>query len=274
MKKQNAKENPVLRKIYEVIFEAETPAGKLFDVLLVIFIILSVVAVCLESVQAIKAHFGKELVTIEWFFTILFTIEYLLRIISVKKPLSYILSFYGVIDLLSILPSYLGLYYYGAQSLHVIRSIRLLRIFRLFKLTRYVGESEVLYSAMKASRHKIIVFLFVVATIVIFMGALMYLIEGDEHGFTSIPKSMYWAIVTMTTVGYGDLAPQTDLGRFFASALMILGYGIIAVPTGIVTAEITNAAKNKDTRTCNNCLLEGHLDDAVHCRRCGDKLDE
>lgn len=257
------------KKLYTVIFEAETPAGRLFDILLVWAILLSVVVVCLESIREVKASYGPILLMIEWFFTILFSVEFLLRIISIRKPSSYLFSFYGAVDLLAILPSYLGLFFIGAHSLMVIRSIRLLRVFRLFKLTRYIGEGEVLIKALSSGRHKIMVFVMAVLTIALFMGALMFVVEGESHGFTSIPKGMYWAIVTMTTVGYGDLAPQTDLGKIIASALMIMGYGIIAVPTGIVSVEMANVTKNKTTRTCQSCMLEGHTLEANYCRACG-----
>jgi len=272
MPKQESSQSPWRSKLYEIIFEAETTNGKLFDVLLIFAIILSVLTVCLESIENLKVQFGTAFLYIEWIFTIGFTIEYILRLLSVQRPLSYALSFYGIIDLLAILPSYIAPFYSGAQSLHVIRSIRLIRIFRLFKLTRYVGEGEVLKRALRASRHKIIIFLFTVLSIALFSGALLYLVEGSEHGFTSIPKGMYWAIVTMTTVGYGDLAPQTDLGRTLASFIMIMGYGIIAVPTGIVTAEITHANRGTNTRTCSKCMKEGHEYDATYCRTCGEIL--
>lgn len=260
------------RKLYTIIFEAETPAGRLFDILLIWAILLSVTVVCLESIKTIKASYGSMLLTIEWFFTILFSIEFFFRLVSVRKPASYLFSFYGMIDLLAILPSYLGLVFVGAHSLMVIRAIRLLRVFRLFKLTRYIGEGEVLIKALASGRHKIMVFVMAVLTIALFMGALMFVVEGEANGFTSIPKGMYWAIVTMTTVGYGDLAPQTDFGRVIASALMIMGYGIIAVPTGIVSVEMANVTKNKTTRTCHNCMLEGHTLEANYCRACGAAL--
>ena len=259
-------------KLYIVIFEAETPKGKLFDILLVWAILLSVGIICIESIKSVKNAYGPILLFLEWFFTIVFSIEYILRIISLKKPSSYIFSFFGIIDLLAILPSFLGFFFGGAHSLMVIRSIRLLRIFRLFKLSRYVGEGEVLMKALASGRHKITVFLMAVFAIAIFMGAVMFVVEGEENGFTSIPRGMYWAIVTMTTVGYGDLVPQSDLGRLLASFLMIMGYGIIAVPTGIVSVEIANVTKNQTTRLCTNCMLEGHTIEAVFCRTCGSKL--
>jgi voltage-gated potassium channel len=259
-------------KLYIVIFEAETPAGRLFDILLIWAILLSVGTICIESIRSIRESFGVILQVTEWVFTGLFTIEYVLRILSLKKPSSYVFSFFGIIDLLAILPSFLGIFFGGAHSLMVIRSIRLLRIFRLLKLTRYVGEGEVLLKALNSGRHKITVFLMAVFAIAIFMGALMFVVEGEEAGFTSIPKGMYWAIVTMTTVGYGDLVPYTNLGKVLASFLMVMGYGIIAVPTGIVSAEIANVTKNQTTRLCTNCMLEGHTIEAAFCRKCGSKL--
>lgn len=260
--------------LHEVIFEADTPLGKAFDVVLLWAIILSVAAVSLESVQSIREQYGAVLVGIEWFFTILFTIEYLLRVICVRRPLVYIRSFYGIVDLLAILPTYVSLFVVGAQTLIVIRALRLLRVFRVFKLARYVGEASVLMRALRASRPKITVFLVAVLSVVLIVGSLMYLIEGGQpgSGFTSIPKSVYWTIVTMTTVGYGDIAPQTVPGQVLASAVMIVGYGIIAVPTGIVTAEIAVARREVTTQRCRNCGAEGHDPDAKHCKHCGEKL--
>lgn len=260
--------------LYEVIFEADTPAGKFFDVVLLWAIILSVTAVSLESVESIRAQYGVWLVRIEWFFTILFTIEYLLRVICIPRPWTYIRSFYGIVDLLAILPTYLSLFMVGAHALIVIRALRLLRVFRVFKLARYVGEAGVLIQALRASRPKIIVFLVAVLSVVLIVGSLMYLIEGGQpdSGFTSIPKSIYWTIVTMTTVGYGDIAPQSVPGQVLASMVMIVGYGIIAVPTGIVTAEIAVARRGVTTRHCRNCNAEGHDPDAKHCKYCGAEI--
>lgn len=260
-------------KIYKTIFEAETPLGKAFDVLLLWLIVLSVAVVVIESVEGLRLQFGILLRTCEWVFTILFTIEYFLRIFSTRKPLKYIFSFFGLVDLMSIIPTYLSLYLTGAQSLVVIRAIRLLRVFRLFKLGRYLGEANSLLTALKASRPKITVFLVSVLTLVLIAGSMMYLIEGEEHGFTSIPKGMYWAIVTMTTVGYGDISPGTPLGQFLASILMVCGYAIIAVPTGIVSVELANVSKLPVTsKTCTNCTAEGHAIDAVYCQYCGHGL--
>jgi len=266
-------------RLHEIIFEADTPAGKAFDVALLVAISLSVLAVMLESVAGIRARHGVALVRLEWAFTILFTIEYALRLASVRRPLRYACSFYGIVDLLSIIPTYLTLLPIGAEtrSLLLIRALRLLRIFRVLKLARYVGEASELRSALQASQAKIFVFLWTVLVLVLVVGAAMYLIEGPEHGFTSIPTSVYWAIVTMTTVGYGDIAPSTVAGQVLASLLMITGYGIIAVPTGIVSAEMA-AARRPDapvsTQACRACSAEGHRPDARYCHRCGAALDD
>lgn len=262
-------------KLYEIIFESDTPAGKAFDIALLASIILSVVIVLLESVQHAKAFWGEWLVALEWIFTILFTIEYLARLWVVLNKRSYIFSFFGLVDLLSILPTYLGIFFAGAQSLMVIRILRLLRIFRIFKLARFIGESQNLKQALKASQHKIIVFLTTVVTSVVVFGALIFLIEGPENGFTSIPISIYWAIVTMTTVGYGDIAPQTTLGQTLASIIMIMGYGIIAVPTGIVSAEMVQLKSREKltTQVCPHCMKDGHDADAICCKFCGEKLN-
>jgi voltage-gated potassium channel len=260
-------------RLHEIIFEADTPAGKAFDVALLWVIVLSVVAVMLDSVAWVSAEFGPQLRAIEWVFTILFTIEYALRLYSVRQPARYALSFFGLVDFIAVIPTYLSLLVAGTQSLLVIRALRLLRVFRVLKLAHYLGEADVLMSALRASRAKIIVFLGTVLTIVIVVGAAMYLIEGETSGFTSIPTSMYWAIVTMTTVGYGDIAPTTVLGRFLAAMLMILGYGIIAIPTGIVTVELARMPKSAvSTQACPACSAEGHDADAAHCKYCGAKL--
>ncbi len=260
-------------RLHEIIFEADTPAGKAFDVALLVLIILSVVAVMLESTSTIAARYGPWLRTFEWVVTILFTIEYLLRLYSVGNPLRYARSFFGIVDLLAILPTYLSIFIPGAQTLLVIRALRLLRVFRVLKLAQFVGEASELRAALRASARKIIVFLGAVLTIVVIVGSMMYLIEGEANGFTSIPVSIYWAIVTMTTVGYGDIAPQTALGKILASAIMIMGYGIIAVPTGIVSVELAGVTRKKiSTQACPQCGAEGHDADAVHCKYCGDKL--
>lgn len=262
--------------LYEVIFEADTAAGKAFDVVLLWSILLSVFAVLLESVQAVRVEYGRILYAVEWFFTILFTIEYATRIICVRRPWLYIRSFYGIVDLLSILPTYISIIIGGSQALIVIRALRLLRVFRVFKLVRYVGEASVLMHALRASRPKIIVFLVAVLSIVLIVGSLMYLIEGSQpnSGFTSIPTSIYWTIVTMTTVGFGDITPQTVPGKILASTVMIVGYGIIAVPTGIVTAELSVASRKPaiTTQVCPNCHAAGHDPDATHCKFCGAEL--
>ncbi len=251
-------------QLHEIIFEADTPAGKAFDVALLVLIILSVVAVMLESTSTVAARYGSWLRTFEWIVTIIFTIEYILRLYCVGSPAR------GIVDLLAILPSYLSLIIPGAQSLLVIRALRLLRVFRVLKLAHFVGEASELTAAMRASARKIIVFLGAVLTIVVIVGSMMYLIEGEANGFTSIPVSIYWAIVTMTTVGYGDIAPNTALGKILASAIMIMGYGIIAVPTGIVSVELAGVSRKKiTTQACPECGAGGHDGDAVHCKYCG-----
>jgi voltage-gated potassium channel len=265
---------PWREKVYEIIFEADTSLGKAFDVALLWAILGSVLAVCLDSVAAFEQHYHEVFAIAEWTFTALFSIEYVLRLVSVRQPLRYVFSFYGLVDLLSILPSYLSLMIPGSQHLLVIRIMRLLRVFRVLKLGRYVSESQILMTAIKNSRAKITVFLFTVLTLVVVIGAAMYLIEGPKHGFTSIPRAMYWAIVTLTTVGYGDVTPQTVAGQMLSSVLMILGYGIIAIPTGIVTAELTSVARPRSvtTRTCPSCLSEGHSTAALFCSDCGEEL--
>ncbi len=261
---------PWRRRLHEVIFEADTPAGKAFDVALLVAIVLSVTAVCLESVAAIRAAWGPELRVAEWVFTILFSIEYLLRLLCVGRPAAYARSFYGVVDLLAVVPTYLSLAIAGTQSLLVIRALRLLRVFRVFKLAHLLTEAATLRAALRASIPKITVFLGTVLTAVLIVGAAMYLIEGEQSGFTSIPRAVYWAIVTMTTVGYGDIAPQTVPGQTLAAALMVLGYAIIAVPTGIVTVEISRARRGvPTTQACPQCGGEGHDADAVFCKYCG-----
>jgi len=261
------------RKFYEIIFEADTREGKLFDVIVLWCILLSVVVIFLESIQVLGEKYSLYFHILEWVFTILFTIEYLFRIISVKNPYRYIFSFYGVIDLLAIIPTYLSLVITGSQYLLAIRILRLLRVFRIFKIRSLLAQAELLTRALKASKSKIAVFLFTVLTTIVVIGTIMYVIEGPENGFTSIPTSMYWAIVTMTTVGYGDISPQTPIGQLIASFVMIIGYAIIAVPTGIVSVEIAEASKkNITTQVCPQCLKEGHDNDAVHCKYCGAKL--
>ncbi len=260
-------------RLHEIIFEADTPTGKLFDILLILSIVVSVVLVMLDSVSSLRQSYGDLLYLGEWVFTILFTIEYGLRLYSVGRPLSYATSFFGVVDLLAILPTYLSIIFPGSQYFLVIRLLRVLRIFRVLKLVQYVGEARLLMRAMRASRRKITVFLFVVLTLVIIFGSLMYIIEDSQSGFTSIPQSIYWAIVTLTTVGYGDISPQTGLGQTLAALIMIIGYGIIAVPTGIVTAELAQGYKKSvSTQSCPQCSAEGHDSDAQYCKYCGSIL--
>lgn len=262
-------------RLYEVIYEADTKAGKTFDVTLLILIVASVVLVMLESVPSIDALYHTQLDIAEWIITILFSIEYVLRILIVERPFKYMVSFYGVVDLLSIIPKYISLLVGGAQGLAVLRAIRLLRVFRVLKLTRFIGESRYLLLALRRSRPKVLVFLFTVVVLCIILGSVMYLVEGDEGGFTSIPRSVYWCIVTMTTVGYGDIAPITPLGQVVASAIMIMGYGIIAVPTGIIGVEIAQAKKtHTNTQGCHYCLESNHTDNAKHCHQCGKKLND
>lgn len=259
--------------LHEVIFEAETRAGKTFDVTLICCIILSVTAVVLESVGSIRPKYGDLLYLIEWFFTLLFTFEYILRLFAVRKPLRYATSFFGMVDLLAIIPTYLSVFLVGSQYLLTIRILRLLRIFRILKLTEYLSEASVISTALRASRRKISVFLLAVFSLVVIIGSVMYVVEGEANGFTDIPTSIYWAIVTLTTVGYGDLSPKTALGKTLASIVMIMGYGIIAVPTGIVTVELSQAArKPATTQSCPVCSEQGHDIDAVYCKYCGAQL--
>lgn len=265
---------PWRRRLYEVIFEADTPVGKAFDVLLLVAILLSVGAVVLESVDSYRESYGAAFDIVEWVFTGLFTVEYALRLISVRRKLKYATSFFGIVDLLAVLPTYIDLFVPGAQPLMVIRGLRLIRVFRVLKLGRYVGEADVLLSALRASRAKIVVFLVGVLTLVVVMGTMMTLVEGEDNGFTSIPDGIYWAIVTLTTVGYGDLAPHTPVGKALASCIMIMGFGIIAVPTGIVTSELTRVRDVVSTRACAGCSKEGHDQGAKFCKHCGDELEE
>ncbi len=256
-----------------MIFEAETPAGKAFDVALIVAIILSVVAVVLESVASVRSRYGPLLRSAEWVFTVLFTVEYVLRLISVRRPMRYATSFLGIVDLLAVVPTYVSLFVAGTQSLLVVRALRLLRIFRVFKVARYVGEVTALVRAIRNSRVKITVFLLAVLTLVLILGAAMYVIEGEETGFTSIPRGMYWAIVTVTTVGYGDIAPRTVLGQVVASMAMVLGYSLIIIPTGIFSMELVQASRKQiTTQACPECVREGHDVDAVHCKFCGAHL--
>lgn len=261
-------------RLHEVIFEADTRAGKAFDVILIVSIIASVLVVMLDSVSSYRAQYGDWFYSIEWFFTVLFTIEYALRIMSVEKARGYIFSFYGIVDLLSILPTYISILIPGSQYFLVIRILRVLRVFRVLKFTQYLIEVDQLRRALASSRRKITVFIFTVVTITVIVGSLMYVIEGAENGFTSIPKGIYWAIVTLTTVGYGDISPQTNLGQMLSAMIMIFGYGIIAVPTGIVTVELSRAQpRGHSTEVCRYCSREGHDADAEYCKYCGGKLN-
>ena len=264
-------------KLHAIIFGVRSPAAKAFDVGLLVVIVLSVVTVLLESVPAINASYGTPLRVAEWFFTVVFTVEYALRLWTVAHPRSYALSFFGIVDLLAIVPTYLSALVSGTQSLAAVRGIRLLRVFRVLKLVRHMTEAKVLTAAIIASRPKIVVFLTGVMSVAVIFGTVMYLIEGDEAGFTSIPTSIYWAVVTMTTVGYGDIAPRTPLGQFLALALMILGYAIIAVPTGIVSAELSRAqpqarSRAGSWRSCEECGRSGLAPDAAYCDSCGMEL--
>lgn len=263
------------QKTYDVIFGHESGAGRLFDVVLIFAIIASVTVVMLDSVARVRAEQGQLLFVLEWIFTILFTAEYVLRLTVSPNPRAYARSFFGMVDLFSILPTYLSLILPGGQFLIVIRLLRVLRVFRVLKLTQYVGEANVLGQTFWEQRYKITVFLFTVLTVVAIVGSLMYLIEGPEAGFTSIPRGVYWAIVTLTTVGYGDIAPTTSLGQALAAMVMILGYGIIAVPTSIVTAGLVNRSHAaRQDRRCANCGQPGHDSDATHCNHCGTHLDQ
>ncbi len=262
-------------RLHEIIFEADTPEGKLFDVALLVAILLSVLAVSLESVESIRNEHGTMLVAAEWVFTILFTIEYVLRLACVRRPMGYAVSFFGIVDLLAVIPTYLSVLIPGAQSLAVIRALRLLRVFRIFKLARFLSEASALRQAAVASRAKITVFLTAMLIIVMIMATAMHLIEGQQDsGFDSIPQSMYWAIVTVTTVGYGDAAPMTPLGKMLAAIMMIIGYSLIIVPGGIVSAEWMQSSRGKPitTQSCPHCSLEGHDADAHYCKHCGGRL--
>jgi voltage-gated potassium channel len=260
-------------RLHEIIFEADTPVGKAFDICLILAILLSVATVLFESVASINQEYGQILYYIEWGLTLLFTIEYIARIKAVGRPRAYIFSFFGIVDLIAIIPTYLSIFISGVQMLLVIRILRLLRVFRVFKLARYISESQTLIRALKGSKNKIVIFLITIFNLVVIIGTIMYLVEGPLHGFTSIPKSIYWAIVTMTTVGYGDISPQTPIGQLLASMVMIIGYAIIAVPTGILTVELSRTHEDKvSTQSCPSCATEGHPYNATYCFRCGKPL--
>jgi len=261
-------------RVYDVIFLADTPAGKSFDVALIVAIVVSVAVVMLDSVESIAASHPSAFPLAEWIFTILFSIEYVLRLVTVRRASKYALSFFGIVDLLAVLPTYLSLLLPGGQYLIVIRILRVLRVFRVLKLAQYVGEARTLGAALRASRYKIIVFLFTVLTIVVVVGSMMFIIEGPEAGFTSIPRGVYWAVVTLTTVGYGDIHPLSPVGQFLAALVMIMGYGIIAVPTGIVTVELAHQAQRTGSSlSCPGCGSEDHDGDARHCKECGTEVE-
>lgn len=265
-------------KLHEIIYEADTPVGKWFDIVLIFLIIFSIILVMLESVESFDQKHHEFLVISEWVITILFSIEYIARVVSINKPFRYIFSFYGIIDLLSTIPLYLSFIFPGSQVLIVIRAIRLLRIFRILKMVKFIGEATKLKKALWDSRTKISVFIFTILVLSVIMGTVMYLVEGKEAGFTSIPTGIYWTIVTMTTVGYGDIAPITALGQAISTLIMIMGYGIIAVPTGIVSVEFSKQNKlfgvHTNTQACPNCNAQRHKDDAKYCYNCGNLLNE
>ncbi|WP_096087303.1 ion transporter [Agaribacterium haliotis] len=264
---------PVKERLYEIIFGTDSKLGKLFDICLIVLIISSVLVLMIESLSALPGEMLRVLRAAEWLFTFIFTLEYLLRLYCAPKALRYARSFYGVIDLLSILPSYLSLFVPGANYLLIVRLLRVLRVFRILKLVRYLSEANVMLRAMLQSRRKIMVFFFSVVILAVIFGSLMYVVEGPEHGFSSIPKSVYWTIVTITTVGYGDITPQTSLGQFIASLAMLTGYSIIAVPTGILTAELTQEMqRDRQRRVCRSCERSGHEAHARHCLHCGERL--
>jgi len=263
------------RRAFNVVFESDTRAGKIFDVILIVAILLSVAAVLADSVASVALRHGALLTALEWVFTILFTVEYITRLSCVERPMRYASSFYGIVDLIAVLPTYLAVFFPEAALLIDVRILRLLRILRIFKLTAYLTEYDLLANAMAASRRKIMVFLSVVVMIVLIVGTLMYVIEGPKHGFTSIPFAIYWAISTLSTVGYGDVVPRTDIGRALATVMMLIGWGILAVPTGIVTAEMTAQrfrGRQFPHKRCRECGSEDHEDDAGYCRICGAKL--
>ncbi len=264
---------PLRHRLHEIIFESDTRAGRIFDATLLWLILLSVLAVMLESVSSFRARYGVELRVAEWIFTVLFTLEYLLRLLVLKRPMAYVFSFLGVIDLLSFFPTYVSAFVPGAQALISIRAFRVIRLFRIFKLVSHMRQAQVISTALRMSRPKIVVFMLSIFAIVVTMGSVIYLVEGEENGFTSIPRSVYWAIVTVTTVGYGDMVPKTVIGQIIAALAMIMGYAIIAVPTGIVSADLSEASRQVTSgQSCPSCGIEGHDFDAVHCKHCGAKL--
>lgn len=269
------KRNRTKERIHEIIFEADTPEGKLFDIVLLVCIFASVLIVILETVPSVNEAYGGLFYALEWLFTIIFTIEYGLRIYSVYNPRKYIFSFYGLVDIVSIIPTYLSIFFAGSQQLLVIRALRLMRIFRIFKLGNFLAHARSIMIAMQRSLPKIAVFLSFVIVLVIIIGSIMHLIEADVNpSFDSIPRSIYWAIVTLTTVGYGDITPVTTLGQFLSAIVMLLGYAIIAVPTGIVSSEIIRSDSDfvKSTQSCQYCGNEDHDEDAKFCKICGENL--
>ena len=276
-KKAKSEFNPFRERMHEIIFEADTKAGKWFDIILMVIIVLSVITVMLESIDWFKVKYKDQLFVLEWFFTIFFTIEYAMRLYCVHRPIKYATSFFGIIDLLATIPTYLELFLPNSHFLIVVRALRLMRVFRIFKLANFLKESKYIVDSLKASRQKIAVFLTFVLLMTIILGSVMYLIEGGSNeNFSSIPTSIYWAIVTLTTVGYGDITPATALGQFLASVIMILGYAVIAVPTGIVSAEMVKENNNEEialnTQVCSDCGEDHHADDAQFCRICGEEL--
>lgn len=266
------------QRLHTLVFEADTPTGRVFDIVLLALIAASVVTVMAESVPRFQNEYHQQLLLLEWVFTAIFTVEYVLRLMVVKRPRAYALSFFGIVDLMAILPTYLSLFVFGTQALTVVRAVRLLRVFRVLKLGNYLSESKIITESLKASQRKISVFLFAITMIVVIVGAIMYVIEGETNeGFSSIPLSVYWAIVTLTTVGFGDITPQTSLGQFISAIVMILGYAVIAVPTGIVTAEMAhqnNLAKGISTQSCRYCGAADHEHDAAFCKHCGHSLEK
>ncbi|MDO9270445.1 MAG: ion transporter [Methylobacter sp.] len=262
--------------LYQVIYQANTPTGRWFDIILIIAILASVLTIVLDSVADISQQYGELLFKAEWFFTVFFTVEYILRIFCMHRPLKYIISFYGIIDLLAIVPTYISFFIPGFHALLVIRILRVLRIFRILKLVQFINQSNLLVNALMASRFKITIFLFTISTLLVVFGSTMYLIEGPENGFTNIPVSIYWSVVTLTTVGFGDITPKTDLGRAVSAIVMVTGYAIIAVPTGIFTAELSQEMRKQsaraDKRICTKCRKREHEPDANYCRICGEEL--
>ncbi len=274
MKEEAINKDSWRSKIFKIIYHADTPAGKWFDIILIVFIFLSVLTIILDSVNDLHIAYESFFYRLEWFFTIVFTLEYILRLVSIRNPVKYAFSFFGIVDILSILPTYISLFFVGAQTLLVIRILRVLRIFRILKLVHYSEQMQTLTRAISNSRHKLFVFFFFIITVLVLFGSVMYLIEGPENDFTSIPHGIYWAVVTLTTVGYGDIAPHTVLGRAIASLIMLTGFTIIAVPTGIFAAELNKESKRgrKLSRKCEACGLVGHTQNANYCRRCGVEL--